>query len=397
MRLAHVMAIAAGLLSIQQCSKKIRSSSGGYSSPVLSADATAVSTLPTRPNGGAVEGKLSTVDPEEAEARRNRNLTQPIDFGKSVAGITMATKYSEAQTILNYYGSAQGRDFYSEHIAIFWGGGADPVPLAIFILEGYGVPLELPPPYGKISPGQSLGSFVSTPEDAKQFLLGAGAGIEKQASGYNCETSLTCQLDETEDAYIFQYRQGGFRISKFAPYTLDFIYFTQPQKFYARSTDPMVYNVGVAGATFQTKRAIFEMRYGPSVPGNGGFEFYDRESVAIQWGPNNTPLSMAANGTYQGTMNFGPTLGNRKIGDSFQAFVTAPNDSPTDLMKVVVRGALNKPDDFDCTVATAPELCTLQLSPDNRFIVILVGRSSFVFTNNVERTFLQYQVSLSAP
>ncbi len=392
----NLLAIVSISLAFAACSKKLKSESGAYAPAVLSDDAVPVITAkPTNPNGGTVEGKGLSISPEEGERRRNKNLIEPIIFGDKVAGISMAMPQSEALGILSpRFDSFQGVDFFAEHLRIVWDGGSDPQPFLIGIDPGYAGTMKLPAPYGDVTIGQNMDAFLVTFADLQQFLLSLGAQFENQAPGYDCEKALTCQQTESEDAYILDFRRGGVRLSKQAGLPLSFVYFSQPQKFFARPLDPIVYGISVAGLTFQSKRTVFEARVGPPTATNdAGYFFYDRESVGVRWNNLGNPLSMEVLGTYQGPLIFGGTVGTRKIGDSFAEYAPSTDDG-TLLIQVLDR-LLNKRVDpnFNCLTATPTALCQLTIDTTSGFIQMQMDRNSFLFTTSADRRWIQYLVN----
>jgi len=384
------------LVIVSTCSKKAKNQTQGeYFAAVLSEDAVpATRTLPTRPEGGFVEGKVSTLDPEEAERRRNKNLVEPIVFGTSVAGITMSTPYSEALNTLVYYGSNQGIDFFQEHIVVAWGAGADPVPFQIGIQDGYGGKLKLPDPYGEVSVGQFMAGKITSVNELRQFMLTVGAAFENQSSAtYDCEKSLTCQLNEDASFFMLDFRRGGIYLGKEANLPIGFMYFSQPQRFFATLVDPIVHNISIGGLTFQSRRATAEVRLGPTigeqVEGGLVFSYYDRGSFAVAWGADTTPMAFKAVGIYQGPLNFGAAIGSRKIGEPFANYAITTDDG-TALMLALDRGLNNRAADYNCATATTPPTCQVvqdtTVTPNR--ILIVIDRSVYSFTNDENRTWL---------
>jgi hypothetical protein len=379
------------------CSKKVKNQTQGeYVAAVLSEDAIpAPRTLPTRPEGGFVEGKGKTLDPEEAERRRNKNMIEPIVFGTSVAGITMNTRYSEAMEKLVYYGSNQSADFFGEHIAVIWGGGADPVPGLIVIQEGYAGQLKLPDPYGDVSVGQPMAGRIGSINDLRSFMLTVGAAFEGQPNTYDCEKSLTCQLNEDETLYQLDFRRGGIYINKTADLSIALIYFSQPQRFFAPLVDAILHNISIGGLTFQTKRATAELRLGPSMgdqPENGiVFSYYDRGNFAVAWGTDSTPFAFKAVGKYAGPQNFGGTIGARKIGDSFASYATVDADGKA-LLLALDRSLNQRAPDYDCSLATETVQATCEavvvdtVTPPR--LLLVIDRSVYSFTHDANRTWL---------
>ncbi len=382
------------LVMVGSCSKKAKNqTSGEYVAAVLSEDAVPASNRPTRPTGGFVEGKSSaTIDPEEAERRRNKNMIEPIIFGASAAGITMNTPYSEAQQLLSLYGSNQGADFFSEHIYIVWNDGADPVPFELGILNGYAGKLALPAPYGDVSVGQPMANFLVTFDDLKRFMLTIGAAFENQpVATYDCEKALTCQQREDQTFYILDFKRGGIFLSKEDGLPIGFMYLTQPQKFYAPVIDPMLHNLSIGGLTFQTRRSTAELRLGPSLREQqeaGGFiyNYYDQFNLAIEWGADGTPRSFKALNQYRGPLNFGTVIGSRKIGDSFQS-LAPENDDGTQLMLALDRDLNRRAADYNCATQATPT-CQRVLDTLTNRVLIVIDRSVYGFTNTPVRTWL---------
>lgn len=381
-----IFALSLCLATVFACSKKVKNkSTGEYSPVVLSDDAVPVITVKaTRPDGGLVEGKAQALDPEVAEARKNKNMVVPIVFGKSVANITMSTKRSEAYNTLVFAGENQGVEFFSEHIVVVWGDGDDPTPLLIGIQSGYVGSWKLPAPYGTVTVGQKMGGTLNSPTAVRTFALNLGAFLESQPATYNCEVALTCQFRETDDAYIIDYKFGGIRFEKTTDLPLSFIYFSTVQKFYPRATEPIVFNQSIAGATFTTKQATFEAKYGPATASDAdGFLYYDQESVLIAWGGTGTPAAMQATGTYQGVFNFGGTIGSRKIGDSFATYAATNND----LIKLIYRLVNGVADvNYDCLVQAT---CSMQSNAN--FVNFVFGtRASMLFTNTTTKNLVRF-------
>lgn len=382
------------LVVVSTCSKKAKNQTQGeYIAAVLSEDAVpATRPLPTRPDGGLVEGKGQTLDPEEAERRRNKNIIEPIVFGNSVAGISMSTPYSEAMKTLVYYGSNQGIDFFQEHVVVAWGGGADPVPFQIGIQEGYAGTLKLPAPYGEVSLGQQMAGKINNLDELRQFMLVSGAAFENQPNTYNCETSLTCQFNENESFYMLDFRRGGIYLSKATGLPIGFMYFTQPQRFFAPLVDPILHNLSIGGLTFQTKRTTAEARMGPTIgeqlEGGLVFSYYDRANFAVAWGTDSTPSAFKAVGAYQGTQNFGTTIGTHKLGDSFASYAVTTDDG-TALMLALDRGLNNRAADFNCST-TDPVTCQVvtdtTVTPNR--LLIVIDRSVYSFTKDENRNWL---------
>lgn len=380
------------------CSKKVKNQTQGeYIAAVLSEDAVpATRTLPTRPEGGFVEGKGRALDPEEAERRRNKNMIEPIVFGTSVAGITMNTRQSEAMDTLVYYASNQSADFFQEHIAVIWGGGADPVPGLIVIQEGYAGKLKLPAPYGEVTVGQAMAGRIGSINDLRSFMLAAGALFEGQAAGYDCEKALTCQFNEDENLFQLDFRRGGIYLNKTADLSIAFVYFSQPQRFFAPLVDPILHNNSIGGLTFQTKRATAELRLGPTMGEqleNGiVFSYYDRANFAVSWGADGTPAAFKAVGAYAGTQNFGPAIGVHKLGDSFASYATV--DATGKALLFALDHALNNHADpaFDCSLSSDTVQATCQavvidtVTPAR--LLLVIDRSVYSFTLDANRTWL---------
>ncbi|HET9240902.1 MAG TPA: hypothetical protein VFO10_26795 [Oligoflexus sp.] len=385
------------------CSKKVKNQTqGDYIAAVLSEDAVPASrTLPTRPEGGFVEGKGANLDPEEAEQRRNKNMVEPIVFGTSVAGITMNTRYSEAMQTLVYYSSNQSADFYQEHIAVIWGAGADPVPGLIVVLDGYAGKLKLPDPYGEVSIGQPMAGRIGSINDVRSFMLTIGAAFEGQPSTYDCEKSLTCQFNEDASSYQLDFRRGGVYLNKTADLPIGLIYFSQPQRFFAPLVDPILHNLSIGGLTFQTRRTTAEARLGPPVDERpeGGivFTYYDRFNFAVAWGQDTTPSAFKAVGKYEGPQNFGGTIGSRKIGDSF-ANVTAPASDTTgkNLLLALDRALNQRAANYDCSIVNGEVQATCQATivddnPNDNIaprLLLVIDRSVYSFTMDASRTWL---------
>ncbi len=380
------------------CSKKVKNQTQGeYIAAVLSEDAVpAARTLPTRPAGGLVEGKGKTLDPEEAERRRNKNMVEPIIFGTSVAGITMSTRQSEAMETLVYYGSNQSADFFQEHIAVIWGGGADPVPGLIVVQEGYAGKLKLADPYGEVSIGDPLAGRIGSINDLRTFILTIGAQFEGQPSTYDCEKALTCQLNEDDTLYQLDFRRGGIYLNKTADLSIALIYFSQPQRFFAPLVDAMVHNISIGGLTFQTKRATAELRLGPTIGEqleNGIiFTYYDRGNFAVSWGADLTPAAFKAVGAYAGGLDFGGAVGVRKIGNSFASYATI--DTTGKALLLTLDRALNKRTDpnYDCSVSsnTVQATCEAVIIEDvtPKRLLLVIDRSVYSFTHDANRTWL---------
>ncbi|MDQ3233236.1 MAG: hypothetical protein M3Q07_15575 [Pseudobdellovibrionaceae bacterium] len=380
---------------IGACSKKAKNQTHGeYIAAVLSEDAVPLKRpMPTRPEGGVVEGKSQILDPEEAERRRNKNMIEPIVFGKSVGGITMKMPYSEVFNTLVYYGSRDGIDIFQEHIVVAWSAGADPVPFQVGVQEGYAGTLKLPEPYGEISLGQQMAGKIANQDELRQFMLVIGAAFENQpVSSYDCEKSLTCQLNENATFYMLDFRLGGIYLTKAAGLPVGFLYFTQPQKFFAPLTDPILHNLSIGGLTFQTKRTTAELRLGPEVDirlENGIlFSYYDRNNFAVSWGQDTTPAAFKAVGTYQGTQNFGGSIGIHKLGDSFSSFAST-SDNGTALMLALDRSLNNRTADYNCSTTT-PATCEAVIVKNEsvNWILIVIDRSVYSFTNDENRTWL---------
>jgi hypothetical protein len=393
------------LAVVTTCSKKAKNQTQGeYVAAVLSEDAVPVKPLlPTRPDGGVVEGKLQTLDPEEAERRRNRNMVEPIVFGTSVAGITMKTPYSQAMNTLVYYGSNnQGIDFFQEHIVIAWSAGSDPVPFQIGIQEGYGGKLKLPEPYGEVVIGQPMTNQIGTLQDLRSFMLTLGASFENKDRGtYDCEKSLTCQLSENESFFMLDFRLGGIYLGKTADLPIDFIYFTQPQQFFAPLVDPIIHNFSIGGVNFQASRSTVEARIGPPIArrleGEGViFSYYDKGNFAISWADENSaqsnPQAIKAVGAYGGTQAFGGAIGTRKLGDSFASYATI--DATGQALLLAMDRILNKRTNpaYDCSVVNGEVAATCQAVIDktvepNRLLLV-IDNSVYSFTHDDTRTWL---------
>jgi hypothetical protein len=380
------------------CAKKVKNQTQGeYIAAVLSEDAVpAPRNLPTRPDGGFVEGKGKALDPEEAERRRNKNIAEPIVFGTSVAGITMNTRYSEAMDTLVYYASNQSADFFQEHIAVIWNGGPDPVPGLIVIQEGYAGKLKLPAPYGELSVGQAMSGRIGSVNDIRSFMLTAGAQFEGQAPGYDCEKALTCQFNEDETLYMLDFRRGGIYLNKTADLSIAFIYFSQPQQFFAPLTDAITHNSSIGGLTFQSRRTSAELRLGPTMGEQfeGGilFSYYDRGNFAVAWGGDGTPSAFKAVGKYAGTQNFGGAIGVRKIGDSFASYATV-DETGQALLLALDRTLNNRTDPaYDCSFSSDTVQATCQavvvdtVTPGR--LLLVIDRSVYSFTNDANRTWL---------
>ncbi|WP_141734650.1 hypothetical protein [Oligoflexus tunisiensis] len=392
------------LVVVSTCSKKAKNQTQGeYVAAVLSADAVPVKPLlPTKPDGGIVEGKLQTLDPEEAERRRNKNIVEPIVFGTSVAGITMNTSYSEAMNTLVYYGSNQGIDFFQEHIVVAWSAGTDPVPFQIGIQEGYGGKLKLPEPYGEVTVGEPMVNRIGTLMDLRAFMLSLGAAFEnKDPNTYDCEKSLTCQLNEDDSFYMLDYRRGGIYLSKTANLPIGFIYFSQPQQFFAPLVDPILHNQSIGGLTFQSRRATVETRLGPSLgfQDEAGLRFfyYDKANFAVAWdsdtSPQATPRAFKALGAYAGPQAFGGTIGTRKLGDSFASYATV-DETGKALLLLMDRTLNNRPAEpaYDCSIVNGEVQPTCEAVIDttvtpNRLLLV-IDNSVYGFTHDATRTWL---------
>lgn len=376
------------LFIVLACAKKVRTeNNSGYMPAAISQDASpAVTRVATRPDGGTVLGKGKPLDPEEAERRKLHNTVQAIVFGESVAGISMQTTALEARSILAPATIAsQGFEFYPEHIRIAWKAGDSSTPEYLVVDEGYAGKLQMPAPYGALQVGQSMANLLSSESELKSFLLNAGILFEKQSADYNCEKSLTCRMTQDANFFSLEYRRGGLLISNNPSRTLSFIYFNGPNKFYPRPTDPIVYGISVAGITFQSNRVSVEARIGPPEAMSGNFLYYDQASVGVIWGSDGTPAVLQALGSYQGSLNFGSTIGAHKIKDSFASYAPA-NDDGTLLMQEIYRGLKNT--DLDCKTQAVP--CTLTIDAARNRITITMDRSAFVFTNTADRTWLLY-------
>ena len=384
----RALLVFCSFLDLSACAKKPKTSeSPGYIPNKMSQDAIAViSHKPTRPDGGAVLGKSTGLDPEVSESRKLNNIVLPVVFGESVAGISMQTTNAEAKKILAPASlAAQGFEYYPEHIRIAWKGEATSTPDYVVVDEGYAGKLQLPAPYGASQVGQSLAPMLATQTDLKNLLLNAGALFEKQAPTYDCEKALTCQLTEDASYFSLEFRRGGLLIAKQTSLPLSFIYFNGPNKFYARAADPIVYQISVAGINFQSKRAAVEARLGPAQGSGGTVVYYDKQSVGVIWGADETPAVLQALGTYQGSLNFGLAMGSHRIGDSMASYVPLTDDG-TLLMQMIYRGI--KATDLDCT--TLPTPCTLTLDLEKNRLTMNMDRSAFVFSNTAERKWLLY-------
>lgn len=380
-----------GFIVVSACSKKDKSGEDVYLPKGLEdSDALpVVSRLPTRPEGGSVPGKVAEMDPEESARRKARNEIVAIEFGASAAGINMKTTKNEARTILAApLGASQGFEFYPEHIRILWDDAAAPAPRLLVVDEGYAGRLSLPAPYGNINIGQSL-TALRPNFDIKEFMLAAGAAFEGMAGkAYNCEEALTCRLVAATTAFELQFRRGGMLVSNDASKKLQLLYFQPTQKFYPRVTGPIVYGSSIGGVDFMTLRSSFEAKYGPPEEIEQGFAYYDQGSIRIGWGTNRMPLAIGALRTFSGSMNFGATIGERKIGDSFKAHM-ANADQAKAFMLAIDRHFENRAPDFDCSTQTTP-LCSLET--DGELILIELAKGIFVFTADSEKRFLLYQV-----
>ncbi len=387
-----ILAVAS-LTIFGACSKKDKESTELLDKKMLeNNDALPVlSRLPTRPEGGLVPGKVAALDPEENARRKTRNEIINIEFGSSVAGINMKTTKQEARNILSApLGASQGLEAYPEHIRIQWGDGEAPVPALIVVDDGYGGSLNLPAPYGKLSVGQALPS-IKTEVDLKAFMRAAGASFEgKTGQAYDCELAFTCRFLSSNGSYELQFRKGGFIISTETGTKLQIVYFLPEQKFYPRVTGPIVYGSSIGDLTLNTSKTSFESKYGPPEQVSGPFSYYDQGSVRVAWGPSRLPLAMGALRTYEGSMDFGATIGSRKIGDSFASYAVASDDGRELMLALDRHFEARATVDFDCSTQTPTPLCSYE--NDGELLVIELTKGTFVFTAASDKRFLLYQV-----
>ena len=377
------------------CAKKEKTFSQDYIPAKISADAVpAISRQPTNPDGGKVPGKVSDLDPEESAKRKAKHEILPIEFGVGVAGITMQTTQDEARDILSpARGEFQGFEIYDEHIRVQWNRANPPKPEAIVIDDGYPGELTLPEPYGKLRVGQSLKSVISSEDDLVNFMRVAGASFEKMGDKpYLCDQVLTCRLGGSAAAIQLEFVRGGMIVSRDAELTLQVLYFTPPQKFFPRILDPIVYGTSIGGVSYATSRADFESKFGPPEQFEDGIYYYDQSSLGIAWGPDNKAIYMGALGTFQGTMDLGPVLGKRRIGDSFTSYAAATDDG-TLLMLALDRQLEGRAADYNCATQTVPE-CSLKKVGD--FLVVILAKGTFVFTADSTRRLLLFEM-MKAP
>lgn len=378
-------------LSGLSCAKKERTYAQDYIPAAVSEDAVpTVSRRPTNPDGGKVPGKLAEMDPEESAKRKARNEIQPLEFGLGAAGITMQTPQSQARSILSApLGVSQGVEFYNEHIRVMWSSsGDDPMPSIIIVDEGYPGSLGLPAPFERLKVGDSLSGSITSEEQLLAFMRLIGAQFERaDPKTYQCDVILTCRMLASAEGVEMQFRRGGLLIGG-PNLQLQLIYFIPPQKFYPRLSAPIVYGTSIGGVSFTTRRAQFEATYGPPEALNDGIFYYDQSSIGIQWAVDGSALYIAGLRTLQGTMDFGATIGQRKIGDSFAAHF-APEDEGQLFMLALDRHFEARAPDFDCSAQEAP-LCSLQKV--GNFLVIMLERGTFIFTADASKNFLLYEM-----
>lgn len=314
---------------------------------------------PTRPEGGLVRGRTATLSAEENAERVARNKKQPIVWGESVAGITMATEYLDGLDILaEPLGFSQGFYFYNENIRIAWGTQTKRTPTSVIVDVGYQGPLSLPAEFGEVRMGDSFKSrFPFSDPTGKEFIKALSRALEKMGPDFDCFSINVCKINVGTDLIEFSFRNGSVLFSNDANHELRFLYFlpnlpplTTPL------TQPMVFGDSAGGANMGLLQAHAKLTLGTPAFTNGIFSYWDNGNLGIAWEPGaSKPLMMHIDRGYQGTWVLPAPLGTLRLNQVMSSYFPTNDSQGVELLKIMGRIFDGKAEDasYDCQLVNS--------------------------------------------
>ena len=336
--------------------------------------------LPTNPNGGVIQSKGVPIDPAENAERINRNATQPIIWGQSMAGVSMDMSLEQAEdTLARSLGQNNGFTFYPENIAIFWDTRTNPQsPFFMIAFDTYLGDLQLPEPFGSVKMGEDISRFFVLDPSGNAFLRDLGRILAGQPQGYDCREALTCSMIDDGRTIEFAYKRGSITVDqdlKVASATI-----IRNQDFFPRLAGSFIYGTSASGVSLGQFRSAIEANIGGAQRSSGGALFYDDMNFYVAYDLDMSSALIGVRGDYRGTIEFPAPIGNRNMGDSFND-LAALDDNGSELIVVLDRALHARAVDYDCLGEK-----TCRLTPNGDQIILELQQGAFVFSNDADKT-----------
>ncbi len=323
--------------------------------------------IATRPDGGVNPDRIIPLSPEENMARIRQNIAQPIIFGKSVAGITISTTFTQSLNILsNPTGTSDSQFFYGENISVIWGEKDSQIPEAIIVFDGYSGPMQLPAKFKSPKMGDSFAPYFTetAPAVAGTALIQELARyFANQPETYDCVKEKECSISAKGANLDFSFRNGLMRFSNDGEKKLNIVYFTQPPAPKTPAiTAPIVFKTSAGGVSIGWTVAQVKALLGePIKVVQDTYYIYDNNNMAVAI-ENGQVAMIQLEDSFAGKVTLPAELGDVVVGTEMKKHFTATDPKGENLLRTIARFVEKKDASYDCI---AEKKCAVQESADN--------------------------------